>query len=111
MPEKVVFLLVLALTTCLHQHHVAAAGNCTKQQRDAIIDFCGVYILKRHPGGAPTVQSMCCRKVRDVKDRDMDCIVDLLPIAVQIRCGKRIRDLKLLCAVYSHLPAHNHQVT
>ncbi|KAF8730862.1 hypothetical protein HU200_016732 [Digitaria exilis] len=72
---------------------------------------CYRYILTSSPGGAPQIWSSCCRSVRSVPNSDMDCIVDLLKVREQHLYGKRIRDLKLICAVSSPPPApHNHQV-
>lgn len=105
--------LILAFAiTCLHQHQVAHAGSYTWKQRDAILDFCGLYIYKRHPGGAPKTSSMCCTKVWAMEDSDMNCIVRLLSIETQNNYRKRIRDLELLCAVHSPPHTHHHhQVT
>ncbi|KAF8711275.1 hypothetical protein HU200_029296 [Digitaria exilis] len=58
---------------------------------------CRRYISKRLPG-VPETWSICCQKVRNVPNSDMDCIVDLLEGRQQRLYGKRIRDLKLLCA-------------
>ncbi|KAF8711277.1 hypothetical protein HU200_029298 [Digitaria exilis] len=94
---KIVFLLVLAFAiTCQHQQ-VAGAGNCTKEQKEKIMKECWGYISKRHPG-VPETWSICCQKVKKVRNSDMDCIVDLLDDRKKRLYGKRIQDLKLFCA-------------
>ncbi|CAL4989012.1 unnamed protein product [Urochloa decumbens] len=106
MPKTVgVLLLVFAI---IFPSKVAGNGNCTEEQKQAIMRLCAAYIYPRKPGGVPATSSACCRKVREVGVGEMECIVQLLPIKDQTFYGKRIRDLGLVCALSP--PPHRHQV-
>ncbi|KAF8730825.1 hypothetical protein HU200_016689 [Digitaria exilis] len=55
--------------------------NCTKRQKNYIIDVCYPYILKQNPSSIlPRKDDICCKEVRilqtNVKGM-MQCIVDL----------------------------------
>ncbi|PAN41662.1 hypothetical protein PAHAL_8G060700 [Panicum hallii] len=101
-PKRVAALLLVFAIICPPQ--VAVHGHCTRAQKEAIMLDCASYILRDKPGGAPQPWSRCCRTVRKVPGMDMDCIVKLLKLKQQEAFGKRIRDLEVLCAVYSSPP-------
>ena len=110
MTKRVAALLLVFAIICPPQ--VAVHGHCTRAQKEAIIIHCASYIHRDKPTDAPQPWSRCCRTVREVPGMDMDCIVKLLKLVEQEAFGKRIRDLEVLCVVYSPPPSphHNHQV-
>jgi len=75
-PKIVAVLLLLLLSVTISLHH--ATRECTETQ-EAIIENCKVYIRKvAPPHKIPAHNSYCCIKVRDVPERDMECIYGLL---------------------------------
>ena len=75
MPPKVVAILLLLLSVTISLQH--AAGECTETQ-EAILENCKGYIRKdAPPRKVPAHKSYCCIKVRDVPERDMECIMHI----------------------------------
>jgi len=98
MPPKVVaVLLLLLLSVTISLHH--ATGECTETQKEAIIENCKVYIRKvAPPHKIPAHNSYCCIKVRDVPERDMECIYGLLTDPEkELNSEQRILNLKVFC--------------
>ena len=76
MPPKVVAVLLLLLSIAISLHH--ATGECTETQKEAILENCKGYIRKEAPPHkVPAHKSYCCIKVRDVPERDMECIMHI----------------------------------
>ena len=73
-------------------------STCTPEQKAAILKECEEYIKPGYPLILPSYVSVCCHKVRDVPNRDMNCIVDLLTPAEKATHGvDKIKRLKDLC--------------
>jgi hypothetical protein len=57
-------------------------GQCTKRQKNCILDVCHRYILKTNPSRVlPRKDDICCKEVRTLQTNVkgmMQCIVDLL---------------------------------
>ena len=89
MPPKVVAVLLLLLST----------GECTETQKEAILENCKGYIRKEAPPHkVPAHKSYCCIKVRDVPERDMECIYGLLTDQEKDEnLEQRILNLKVFC--------------
>ncbi|KAG2562653.1 hypothetical protein PVAP13_8KG249800 [Panicum virgatum] len=96
MPPKVVAILLLLLSVTISLHH--AAGECTETQ-EAILENCKGYIRKdAPPRKVPAHKSYCCIKVRDVPERDMECIYVLLADQEKDEnIEQRILNLKVFC--------------
>ncbi|PVH34370.1 hypothetical protein PAHAL_8G207500 [Panicum hallii] len=97
MPPKVVAVFVLLLSVTISPHH--ATGECTDTQKEAILENCKGYIRKdAPPRKVPAHKSYCCIKVRDVPQRDMECIYGRLtdPEKAQ-NIEQRILNLKVIC--------------
>ncbi|KAL6885544.1 hypothetical protein ACP4OV_010323 [Aristida adscensionis] len=98
-PKKVAILLLLVLAIiCLHQ----VAGDCTKDQKDLILQKCKGYVMNRDNRHIiePSNGSLCCKEVRKVPEMDMKCIVDLLtPLEKTKYNGTRILSLEQPCKV------------
>ena len=112
MPPKVVVVLLL-LSVTISPHH--ATGECTETQKEAILENCKGYIRKdAPPRKVPAHKSYCCIKVRDVPERDMECIYGLLTDPEKVEnIEQRILNLKVICkpvpvkkVLIHHLPLH-----
>ena len=112
MPPKVVAVLLLLLSIAISLHH--ATGECTETQKEAILENCKGYIRKEAPPHkVPAHKSYCCIKVRDVAERDMECIYGLLTDPEkELNSEQRILNLKVFCKpvpvkkILIHLPLH-----
>jgi len=75
MPGKI--LLLLVVFAIISPHIVMA--DCNLEQKAAILVECHDYLSRNARNNvAPKTWSPCCRKVRDVPDKDMECIIQLL---------------------------------
>ena len=97
MPPKVVVVLLLLLSVTISPHH--ATGECTETQKEAILENCKGYIRKEAPPHkVPAHKSYCCIKVRDVPERDKECIYGLLTDPEkELNSEQRILNLKVFC--------------
>ncbi|CAL4992628.1 unnamed protein product [Urochloa decumbens] len=99
MPPKVVAaVLLLLVCAVISPHHVTAV--CTDAQKAAILQDCKFYIRSAsgRPGNIPAHKSVCCDRVRDVPDRDMQCIYDRCTNAEKAQnVQQRILSLKEFC--------------
>ncbi|KAF8650783.1 hypothetical protein HU200_063687 [Digitaria exilis] len=77
----------------------AVIGQCTDAEKDAILENCKSYFrYYANAGHIPAPRSLCCDKVRDVAERDMQCIWDRLTGAEQAQNNKqRVLNLKGFC--------------
>jgi hypothetical protein len=96
MHSKVVVALLL-VCALIYSHQVT--GACTDAQKDDILDNCKKYIRSyASPSNIPAPKSPCCNKVRDVPERDMQCICERLTAAEKAENSEqRIRNLKKIC--------------
>jgi hypothetical protein len=96
-PPKVAMVLLLLLCALIYSHQVTS--QCTDAQKDDILDKCKLYVRSHaSPGNIPAPTSPCCNKVRDVPERDMQCICDRLTAAEKGRNSEqRIYNLKKIC--------------
>ncbi|TVU03025.1 hypothetical protein EJB05_28576, partial [Eragrostis curvula] len=94
MPGKVAVLLLIFVV--FFSHHVS--GNCTEEQKTAILGQCEEYIKPGSPLVLPSYLSPCCDKVRLVPGRDMACIVRLLTRSEKNKhSDRKILRLEELC--------------
>jgi len=74
MPGKILLLLIVFAISSPH----TVMANCTPEQKVILVD-CHDYLSRNARNiVAPKPWSPCCRKVRDVPNRDMECIIRLL---------------------------------
>jgi hypothetical protein len=93
--DNIVVLLLLFTVVSPNQ---VIGSTCTTEQKVAILKECDEYIKPGYPLILPSYVSVCCHKVRDVPNRDMNCIVDLLTPAEKATHGvDKIKRLKDLC--------------
>uniref|UniRef100_K3YKG1 Bifunctional inhibitor/plant lipid transfer protein/seed storage helical domain-containing protein n=1 Tax=Setaria italica TaxID=4555 RepID=K3YKG1_SETIT len=95
MPGKIVLLLVVF--AIVSPSHVMA--DCTQEQKAAILYDCRKYLSRMARRiVAPKTWDHCCRDVRAVPNRDMDCIRKLLTYTEVMRIVEiRITNLAYLC--------------
>jgi hypothetical protein len=95
--ENNIVLLLLLLFAVISPNQVIGSA-CTPEQKAAILNQCEEYIKPGYPLILPSYASVCCDKVRDVPNRDMNCIVDLLTPPEKAKHGvDKIKRLKDLC--------------
>ncbi|KAL6660812.1 hypothetical protein ACP70R_001847 [Stipagrostis hirtigluma subsp. patula] len=74
-PGKVALLLLLVFTVISPQQ---VACVCTEEQKDDILKHCKPFVSKNGSAGPPRYKSPCCKMVRIVPGRDIQCIIDIL---------------------------------
>ena len=95
MPGKILLLLIVFAISSPH----TVMANCTPEQKEAILVDCHDYLSRNARNNvAPKTWSPCCRKVRDVPDKDMECIIQLLTSSEKVTFLEiRIKNLAQLC--------------
>jgi hypothetical protein len=69
--DNIVVLLLLFTVVSPNQ----MIGTCTTEQKAAILKECDEYIKPGYPLILPSYVGVCCHKVRDVPNRDMNCLI------------------------------------
>ncbi|OEL38772.1 hypothetical protein BAE44_0000210 [Dichanthelium oligosanthes] len=95
MPGKIVLLLVVFAIISPHQ----VMAECTREQKEAILVDCRKYLSRNaRTIVAPKTWSHCCRNVRVVPNKDMECIKRLRTTRDRMRFVEtRIMNLAHLC--------------
>uniref|UniRef100_J3NCF9 Bifunctional inhibitor/plant lipid transfer protein/seed storage helical domain-containing protein n=1 Tax=Oryza brachyantha TaxID=4533 RepID=J3NCF9_ORYBR len=72
--------------------------KCTHAQKADILQKCRDWVKNESPVHLQPVNSPCCEAVRAVRNRNMDCIVDLLTSEERSRHSvSKIRQLHNMC--------------
>ncbi|CAL5002248.1 unnamed protein product [Urochloa decumbens] len=97
MTGKIVILLLPVVFAMISPRHVMA--DCTREQKAAILYDCASYIARNARSVvAPKSSSLCCRDVRAVPNKDMNCIRRLLTSTEVMKFVEiRVLNLAFLC--------------
>ncbi|RLM58649.1 hypothetical protein C2845_PM18G03230 [Panicum miliaceum] len=108
-PGKVaVFLLLVCIMACPDEV-ISKNPICTKKQREKILEVCDYFIQPGYPIRLVSWDSPCCAAVREVRDRDMECIIIQLTKQEMMKYSvEKIQALHRLCELPP--PSPNHQV-
>uniref|UniRef100_A0A0E0ML09 Bifunctional inhibitor/plant lipid transfer protein/seed storage helical domain-containing protein n=1 Tax=Oryza punctata TaxID=4537 RepID=A0A0E0ML09_ORYPU len=72
--------------------------KCTHAQKVDILRECREWVKNEYPVHPQTIDSECCKAVRAVRNRNMDCIIDLLTSEETNRYNRwRIKELHDMC--------------
>ncbi|CAL4981789.1 unnamed protein product [Urochloa decumbens] len=100
---KVTFLLLVVFVMA-SPHHVVISKRtiCTKKQKEKILEKCNYFIQPGYPIYLVSRDSPCCAAVREVQDRDMECVIMMLTRQQKTQYSvKKIRALHRLCELPS----------
>ena len=110
-PGKIAVLLVLVCIMASPDEVIGKNPICTKKQREKILEICDHFIQPGYPVRLVSRDSPCCAAVREVRDRDMECVIMQLTNQEKLKYSvEKIRALHRLCELPPPAPPHNHQV-
>ncbi|CAL4994789.1 unnamed protein product [Urochloa decumbens] len=99
---KVAFLLLVVCLMASPHHVVSKRPICTKKQKEKILEKCYDFIQPGYPIYVVSRDSPCCAAVREVQDRDMECVIMMLTGKQKTRYSvQKIRALHRLCEIPS----------
>lgn len=106
---KVAVFLLLVCIMASPDEVISKNPICTKKQREKVLEVCDHFIQPGYPIRLVSWGSPCCAAVREVRDRDMECIIIQLTKQEKMKYSvEKIRVLHRLCKLPS--PPPNHQV-
>jgi len=110
-PGKTAVFLLLVCIMASPDQVISKNPICTKKQREKILEVCDYFIQPGYPIRLVSRDSPCCVAVREVRDRDMECVIMQLTNQEKLKYSvEKIRALHRLCELPPPAPPHNHQV-
>jgi len=110
-PGKTAVFLLLVCIMASPDQVISKNPICTKKQREKILEVCDYFIQPGYPIRLVSRDSPCCVAVREVRDRDMECVIMQLTNQEKLKYSvEKIRALHGLCELPPPPPPHNHQV-